>query len=58
MKKRNGCPGFLWDHGRTIDEARGTLARFGENIESAGSSMYGYYMGRHVDQLANGIDYL
>jgi len=47
---------LVQDHGRTIDEARGTLARFGENIEAAGSSMYGYYMGRHVDQLANGID--
>jgi malonate-semialdehyde dehydrogenase (acetylating)/methylmalonate-semialdehyde dehydrogenase len=47
---------LVQDHGRTIDEARGTLARCVENIEAAGSSMYSSYKGVHVDQLANGID--
>ena len=27
-----------------------------ENIEAAGSSMYSYYRGEHVEQLATGID--
>ncbi len=44
------------DHGCPIDDSRGTNARIVENIEAAGSSMYSYYRGVHVDQLANGID--
>lgn len=47
---------LVQDHGCTIDEARGTNARVAENIEAAGSSMYSYYRGEHVDQLATGID--
>ena len=47
---------LVQDHGCTIDEARGTNARIVENIEAAGSSMYSYYRGEHVDQLATGID--
>lgn len=47
---------LVQDHGCTIDEARGTNARIVENVEAAGSSMYSYYRGEHVDQLATGID--
>lgn len=47
---------LVQDHGCTIDEARGTNARIVENIEAAGSSMYSYYRGEHVEQLATGID--
>ena len=47
---------LVQDHGCTIDEGRGTCARIVENIEAAGSSMYGPYRGEHVDQLATGID--
>jgi malonate-semialdehyde dehydrogenase (acetylating)/methylmalonate-semialdehyde dehydrogenase len=44
------------DHGCPVDDSRGTNARIVENIEAAGASMFGYYRGEHVDQLANGID--
>jgi malonate-semialdehyde dehydrogenase (acetylating)/methylmalonate-semialdehyde dehydrogenase len=47
---------LVQDHGCTIDEGRGTCARIVENIEAAGSSMFGPYRGEHVDQLATGID--
>ncbi len=47
---------LVQDHGCTIEEGRGTCARIVENIEAAGSSMYGPYRGEHVDQLATGID--
>ena len=47
---------LVQDHGCTIDEGRGTISRCIENIEAAGSSMYSYYKGEHVEQLANGID--
>ena len=47
---------LVQDHGRTYDEAVGTIQRCIENIEAAGSSMYSYYRGEHVDQLATGID--
>ena len=47
---------LVQDHGCTIDEGRGTNARIVENVEAAGSSMYGDYRGIHVDQLATGID--
>jgi malonate-semialdehyde dehydrogenase (acetylating)/methylmalonate-semialdehyde dehydrogenase len=46
---------LVQDHGCTIDEGRGTNARIVENVEAAGSSMYGDYRGIHVDQLATGI---
>lgn len=44
------------DHGRTIDDARGTTQRCIENIESACGAMYSLYKGEHVDQLATGLD--
>jgi malonate-semialdehyde dehydrogenase (acetylating)/methylmalonate-semialdehyde dehydrogenase len=44
------------DHGRTVDDARGTVQRCMENIESASGAMYGFYKGEHVEQLATGID--
>ena len=47
---------LVQDHGCTIEEGRGTHARVVENIETAGASMFGYYRGEHVDQLATGID--
>ena len=47
---------LVQDHGCAIEEGRGTCARIVENIEAAGSSMYGPYRGEHVDQLAGGID--
>jgi malonate-semialdehyde dehydrogenase (acetylating)/methylmalonate-semialdehyde dehydrogenase len=47
---------LVQDHGCTIDEGRGTISRCIENIEAAGSSLYSYYKGEHVEQLANGID--
>ena len=47
---------LVQDHGCTIEEGRGTCARIVENVEAAGSSMYGPYRGEHVDQLATGID--
>jgi malonate-semialdehyde dehydrogenase (acetylating)/methylmalonate-semialdehyde dehydrogenase len=47
---------LVQDHGCTISDGRGTISRCIENIEAAGSSMYGFYKGEHVEQLANGID--
>ncbi len=47
---------LVQDHGRTIGEARGTVQRCIENIESALSAMYSLYKGEHVMQLARGID--
>lgn len=47
---------LVQDHGCTIEEGRGTVSRCMENIEAAGSSMYSYYRGEHVEQLATGID--
>jgi malonate-semialdehyde dehydrogenase (acetylating)/methylmalonate-semialdehyde dehydrogenase len=44
------------DHGRTIDESRGSVRRVVENIESACASMYSTTLGTHVVQLATGID--
>ena len=45
------------DHGRTIGEARGSVRRSIENIESACSAAYGMAArNEHVDNLANGID--
>lgn len=45
------------DHGRTIEEANGSLRRVIENIESACSALYGLAdRNEHIDQLATGID--
>jgi len=44
------------DHGRSINDARGTIDRCIENIESASGALYSLYKGEHVDQLATGID--
>jgi malonate-semialdehyde dehydrogenase (acetylating)/methylmalonate-semialdehyde dehydrogenase len=46
---------LVQDHGRTISEARGTIQRCIENIESALSALYSLYRGEHVMQLARGI---
>ncbi|RJR45487.1 MAG: aldehyde dehydrogenase family protein [Desulfobacteraceae bacterium] len=51
------CRILTQDHGRTIDEARGSVARVLENIESACSAIY--HMPKEneaVLNLANGID--
>ncbi|PKN65215.1 MAG: aldehyde dehydrogenase [Deltaproteobacteria bacterium HGW-Deltaproteobacteria-15] len=51
------CRTLTQDHGRTIDEARGSVARVLENIESACSAIY--HMPKEnetVLNLANGID--
>ena len=50
----------LWlltqDHGRTIDEARGSVRRVIENVESACSAAYQLVKeNEHLDQLATGI---
>jgi malonate-semialdehyde dehydrogenase (acetylating)/methylmalonate-semialdehyde dehydrogenase len=51
------CRILTQDHGRTIGEARGSVSRVIENIESACSALYGLpKRNEHIDQLANGID--
>ncbi len=51
------CRILTQDHGRTIGEARGSVSRVIENIESACSALYGLSKrNEHLDQLANGID--
>jgi malonate-semialdehyde dehydrogenase (acetylating)/methylmalonate-semialdehyde dehydrogenase len=48
---------LVQDHGRTIEEARGSVRRVIENIESACSAVYGLAQrNEHVDQVADGID--
>lgn len=47
---------LVQDHGRTIGEARGTIQRCIENVESALSALHSLYKGEHVMQLARGID--
>jgi malonate-semialdehyde dehydrogenase (acetylating)/methylmalonate-semialdehyde dehydrogenase len=49
---------LVQDHGRTIGEARGTVQRCIENIESALGALYSLYKGEAVQQLARGIDCL
>ncbi len=44
------------DHGRAINDSKGTIDRCIENIESASGAMYSFYKGEYVEQLANGID--
>ena len=51
------CRILTQDHGRTIGEAKGSVSRVIENIESACSALYGLVKrNEHLDQLANGID--
>jgi malonate-semialdehyde dehydrogenase (acetylating)/methylmalonate-semialdehyde dehydrogenase len=51
------CRILTQDHGRTIGEARGSVSRVIENIESACSALYGLAkQNEHMDQLASGID--
>jgi malonate-semialdehyde dehydrogenase (acetylating)/methylmalonate-semialdehyde dehydrogenase len=51
------CRILAQDHGRTIDEARGSLRRVIENIESACSALYGLAnRNEHMDQVARDID--
>ena len=45
------------DHGRTIGEARGSVRRVIENVESACSALYGMpKWNEQINQVANGID--
>lgn len=50
------CRVLTQDHGRTLNESRGSVRRVIENIESACASVYSTQMGQHVMQLATGID--
>jgi malonate-semialdehyde dehydrogenase (acetylating)/methylmalonate-semialdehyde dehydrogenase len=51
------CRVLVQDHGRTIEEARGTLSRVLENIESACSAVYGLVKeNAGILNLAGGID--
>ncbi|NTV56936.1 MAG: aldehyde dehydrogenase family protein, partial [Deltaproteobacteria bacterium] len=51
------CRVLTQDHGRTIDEARGSVARVLENIESACAAVYGLpKQNEHIMNLAGGID--
>jgi malonate-semialdehyde dehydrogenase (acetylating) / methylmalonate-semialdehyde dehydrogenase len=47
---------LVQDHGRTIGEARGTLSRCIENIESASSALLLLTKGEYVSDLARGLD--
>jgi malonate-semialdehyde dehydrogenase (acetylating)/methylmalonate-semialdehyde dehydrogenase len=44
------------NHGRTIEESRGSLRRVIENVESACSTMYTLAKGEQVNELSRGID--
>jgi malonate-semialdehyde dehydrogenase (acetylating)/methylmalonate-semialdehyde dehydrogenase len=44
------------DHGRTIEESRGSLRRVIENVESACSTTYTLAKGEQVNELSRGID--
>jgi len=50
------CRILVQDHGRTIGEARGTLRRCIENIESACSALLLLTKGEYVSELARGLD--
>jgi len=50
------CRVLVQDHGRTIGEARGTLRRCIENIESACSALLLLTKGEYVTELAKGLD--
>jgi malonate-semialdehyde dehydrogenase (acetylating)/methylmalonate-semialdehyde dehydrogenase len=47
---------LVQDHGRTYNEAVGSIRRSIENIESACAAAYTVAKGEHVDQIARGID--
>ena len=47
---------LVQDHGRTIGEARGTVRRCIENIESACSALLLHTKGERVNDLAKGLD--
>ena len=47
---------LIQDHGRTIGEAKGTLQRCIENIESACSALLLLTKGEYVNDLAKGLD--
>jgi malonate-semialdehyde dehydrogenase (acetylating)/methylmalonate-semialdehyde dehydrogenase len=50
------CRVLVQDHGRTIGEARGTLRRCIENIESACAALLLQTKGEYVTELARGLD--
>lgn len=51
------CRVLTQDHGRTIEEAEGSVRRVIENIESACSALYGLArQNEHMEQVARGID--
>jgi malonate-semialdehyde dehydrogenase (acetylating)/methylmalonate-semialdehyde dehydrogenase len=50
------CRILVQDHGRTIGEARGTVSRCIENIESACSALLLLTKGEYVSDLAMGLD--
>lgn len=50
------CRVLVQDHGRTIGEARGTLRRCIENIESACAGLLLLTKGEYVSDLARGLD--
>jgi malonate-semialdehyde dehydrogenase (acetylating)/methylmalonate-semialdehyde dehydrogenase len=50
------CRVLVQDHGRTIGEARGTLRRCIENIESACSALLLLTKGEYITDLAKGLD--
>lgn len=51
------CRVLVQDHGRTIEEARGSVRRVIENIESACSAVYALPKeNQYADQVARGID--
>jgi len=50
------CRVLVQDHGRTIGEARGTVRRCIENIESACSALLLLTKGDYVTDLARGLD--
>ena len=51
------CRILSQDHGRTIGEARGSVSRVIENVESACSALYGLpKRNEYIDQVARGID--
>jgi len=50
------CRVLVQDHGRTIGEARGTIRRCVENIESACSALLLLTKGEFVTDLAKGLD--
>ena len=51
------CRILTQDHGRTMNESKGSMRRVIENVESACAATYGLVkMNEYVDELAGGID--